>query len=163
MAEVLDVSAMLPNKFEPKRKNRFLLAVEGIDAFLVKTAARPSMTTEEIEIPFINSRRYVAGNTKFEAMNVVLLDAIAPSGAQQIMEWCRLNFEVISGRSGYTDYYKRDIQLKLLDPVGTVVELWDIKGAFLTSVNFGDLDYGSGGEVSEIALTIRYDAAVLQY
>ena len=32
-------------------------------------------------------------------------------------------------------------ELKMLDPVGTVVELWDIKGAFLQSANFGDLSY----------------------
>lgn len=162
MAEVLDVSAMLPNKFEPKKKNRFLLCVEGIDAFLVKTASQPSMTTEEVEIPFMNSRRYVAGLSKFEVMNVTLMDAIAPSGSQQVMEWIRLCYECVSGRSGYSDFMKRDIQLKLVDPLGTVISLWDIKGAFLTSVNFGDLDYGSG-EVNEIALVIRYDQAVLQF
>lgn len=163
MAEVLDISSMLPNKFEPNRKNRFILAIEGIDAFIVMTAARPTFSTNEIEIPFMNSRRYVAGVTKFETMAVTLSDPIAPSGAQQIMEWLRLHFESVSGRSGYADFYKRDIQLKMIDPVGTVCQLWDIKGAFITSANFGDLDYKSEGEVSEIQLTLRYDQAVLQF
>lgn len=163
MAEVLSVSAMLPNKFEPKRKNRFLLGIEGIDAFIVMTAARPTFTTNEVEIPFMNSRRYVAGVTKFETMSLTLSDPIAPSGAQQIMEWLRLHFESVSGRSGYADFYKRDIQLKMIDPIGTVTELWDIKGAFITSANFGDLDYKSEGEVSEIQLNIRFDQAILQY
>ena len=36
MAETLNVADMLPNKFEPKRKNRFVLAIEGIDSFLIK-------------------------------------------------------------------------------------------------------------------------------
>lgn len=163
MAEVLDVSALIPNKFEPKRKNRWLLAIEGIDAFLCKTAARPSMTTEEVEIPFINSRRYLAGNTKFETMNVVLYDAIAPSGAQQVIEWLRLHFESVSGRAGYADFYKRNIQLKMLDPTGTVVELWDITGAFIMTANFGDLDYSGDAAPMEIALTLRYDNCVLQF
>jgi hypothetical protein len=57
MAETLSVSDMLPNKFEPKRTNRWVLQLEGIDAFLIKTAKRPSMTIEEITIPFINSKR----------------------------------------------------------------------------------------------------------
>ncbi len=162
MAETLDVTSMIPNKFEPKRKNRWVLMIEGIDAYIIKTAARPQVTTEEVEIPFINSRRYLAGKTTFNAMNVTLHDPIAPSGAQQVMEWIRLHFESVSGRSGYADFYKRDIQLKMLDPVGTVVELWDIKGAFITDANFNEVTYEDGAPV-EIALTLRYDNCVLQY
>jgi hypothetical protein len=153
---------MIPNKFEPKRKNRWVLMIEGIDAYIIKTAARPQVTTEEVPIPFINSTRYLAGKTTFNAMNVTLHDPIAPSGAQQVMEWIRLHFESVSGRSGYADFYKRDIQLKMLDPVGTVIELWDIKGAFITDANFNEVTYEDGNPV-EIALTLRYDNCVLQY
>ena len=40
---------MLPNKFEPKRKNRWVLMVEGIDAYIVKTAKRElAAVTEEL-------------------------------------------------------------------------------------------------------------------
>ena len=162
MAETLPVTDMLPNKFEPKRKFRWVFAVEGLDAFLMKTAARPNVTIEETEISYINSTRYLAGKAKFEAITVTLHDPIAPSGAQQVMEWVRTHFESVSGRAGYADFYKRDCQLKLLDPVGTVVELWDIKGAFLTNATFGDLDYG-GSDPAEISLTLRFDNCVLQY
>jgi hypothetical protein len=162
MAETLSVAEMIPNKFEPKRKNRWIFAIEGIDAFLIKTAARPSYTTNETAIPFINSTRYLAGKTTFDTMSVTLHDPIAPSGAQQVMEWVRTHFESVSGRAGYADFYKRDCQLKLLDPVGTVVELWDIKGAFLTTASFGDLSY-DGDEPQEISMTLRYDNCVLQY
>lgn len=162
MAETLDVTSMLPNKFEPKRKNRWVLMIEGIDAYIMKTASRPTVTTEEVEVPFINSRRYLAGLTKFNTLAVTLNDPIAPSGAQQVMEWIRLHMETVSGRAGYADFYKRDIQLKLLDPVGTVVELWDIKGALITEANFGELTY-EDGTLAEISLTLRFDNAVLQF
>jgi hypothetical protein len=163
MAETIDVTGMLPNKFEPKRKNRWVLMIEGVDAYLMKSTARPTYTTEEIEMPFINSRRYLAGVTKFNELPCVLFDPIAPSGAQQVMEWLRLHFESVSGRSGYADFYKRDVQLKLLDPVGTVIELWDLKGVWIKESNFGELDYTSNGEAQEISLTLRYDNAVLQF
>ena len=162
MAETLSVTDMLPNKFEPKRKFRWVFQIEGIDAFLMKTAARPSYETAEVEVGFINATRYLAGKTKFGTLDVTLHDAIAPSGAQQVMEWIRLHYESVSARSGYADFYKRDCQLKMLDPVGTVVELWDLKGCFITSANFNDLDYNSD-DMSEISLTMRYDNAVLQY
>lgn len=163
MAETLSVTDMLPNKFEPKRKFRWVFAIEGIDSFLIKTAARPQLSTEEIPMPFINSTRYLAGRTQFGELSLTLYDAIAPSGAQQVMEWVRTHFESVSGRAGYADFYKRDIQLKMLDPVGTVVELWDIKGAFIKTANFGDgLDFSSNDAV-EISLSLRYDNCVLQY
>ncbi len=162
MAETLSVTDMLPNKFEPKRKFRWVFAIEGIDAFLMKTAARPSVTIGETEIQYINSRRYLAGKSSFEAITVTLHDPIAPSGAQQVMEWVRTHSETVSGRAGYADFYKRDCQIKMLDPVGTVVELWDMKGCFLTNANFNDLSYEDEAPV-EISLTIRFDNCVLQY
>lgn len=162
MAETLSVTDMLPTKFEPLRKNRFVFAIEGIDAFLVKTAARPTMTFEEKEIPWINSRRYIAGVGKWDAISCTIYDPIAPSGAQQVMEWVRLCFESVSGRAGYADFYKRDIQIKMLDPVGTVVQLWDIKGAFCKSAKWSEIGY-DGDDLSEIQLDIRFDNCVLQY
>lgn len=162
MAQTLSVQEMLPAKFTPLMKRHFVFAIEGIDAFLIKTASRPEITTEEQTIHWINSTRYVAGKTTFGAMTCTLYDPIAPSGAQQVMEWVRLHFESVSGRSGYPDFYKRDCQLKLLDPVGTVVQLWDIKGAFLLSANFNELAY-EGSDMVEISLSIRYDNCVMQF
>ena len=60
MAETLQVSDMLPNKFEPKRKFRWVFAIEGLDSFLMKTAARPNITIAEQEVPFMNSTRSVS-------------------------------------------------------------------------------------------------------
>ena len=162
MAETLSVTDMLPSKFEPKRQFRWVLQIEGLDAFLMKTAARPSISQNPITIDYINTKRYLAGKAEFGTMEVTLYDPIAPSGAQQVMEWIRTHYESVSGRAGYADFYKRDIQLKLLDPIGTVVELWDVKGALIESVNYNSLDY-SNTEAMMINLTLRFDNCVLQY
>jgi hypothetical protein len=162
MAETLSVTDMLPNKFEPKRNYRWVLAIEGIDAFLVSTTKRPDVTIGSKKIDFINSYRNVAGKLEFGDISVTLHDPIAPSGAQQVMEWIRTHYESVSGRAGYADFYKRDCQLKMLDPIGTVIELWDIKGALLTSVGFGSLDYGSD-DIMMIELTMKVDNCVLQF
>jgi hypothetical protein len=162
MAQTLTVPEMLPAKFTPTFKRQFVFCIEGIDAFLIKTAARPEMKTEEQTISWINSTRYVAGKTTFEPITVTLYDPVAPSGAQQVMEWVRLHFESVSGRAGYPDFYKRDVQIKHTDGPGTVIQLWDIKGAFLTSAKFGELAY-EGSDMMELSITIRYDNAVMQY
>jgi len=164
MAETLSVADMLPNKFEPKRKNRFVLAIEGIDSFLVKDVNRPDFTMKSQKIDFINSYRKIGnGKGEWADLTVKLHDPIAPSGAQQTMEWVRTHYESVSGRAGYADFYKRDIQIKVLDPVGTVIELWDIKGAFLTSVGFDGLSYASDGDLLEISLGISFDNCIFQF
>jgi len=162
MATTLDVSEMLPSKFQPIAKRHFVFAIEGIDAFLVKTAARPQISTEEVAINWINTTRYIAGKTTFGELSVTLHDAIAPSGAQQVMEWIRLCYESVTGRGGYADFYKRDIQIKMLDPLGTVIQLWDIKGAWVKEANFNEISY-EGSDQTEISLTIRADNMVLQF
>ena len=162
MAETLSVSDMLPNKFEPKRAHRWVLAIEGIDAFLAQTVNRPTFNIKSTQIDYINSYRKIAGKMTFNDLTVKLHDPIAPSGAQQVMEWIRTHYESVSGRAGYADFYKRDIQLKLLDPIGTVVELWDVKGAVIVSANFQSLDYGQDGPMS-IDLTLTFDNCVLQF
>lgn len=161
-AEILDVTSMVPNKFEPKRKNRFIMMTEGVDAFIVKTSARPSFTSESIEVSWINATRYLSGKQKVGPISMTLHDPIAPSGAQQIMEWLRLHYEQVSGRAGYADFYKRDLQIKILDPIGTVIELWDLKGCLITETNFGELTYESA-DLAEISLTIQPDFAILQF
>lgn len=162
MAETLSVTEMIPNKFEPKRSNRWIFAIEGIDAFLIKKAARPNANISDKKIDWINSYRNVAGKLTWQDITVDLHDAISPSGSQQVMEWIRTHYESVSGRAGYADFYKRDCQLKLLDPVGTVIEQWDIKGAFITTANFGDLNYESD-ETLQISLTLKFDNCVMQF
>jgi hypothetical protein len=164
MAETLSVADMLPNKFEPKRKNRFVLAIEGIDSFLIQDVNRPDFTMNSKKIDFINSYRKIGnGKGEWADLSVTLHDPIAPSGAQQTMEWVRTHYESVSGRAGYADFYKRDIQIKVLDPVGTVIELWDIKGAFLKSVGFDKLSYTSDGDLVTISLSIAFDNCIFQF
>ena len=50
----------------------------------------------------------------------------------------------------------------MLDPIGTVVELWDIKGAFIQQANFQSLDY-TADEVMMIEMTLKFDNCVLQF
>jgi len=162
MAEVLEVGQLLANTYEPKRKFRWILEIDGVDAFTIKTAARPQATFEEVVVDYINAKRYLTGKMAWNPIAVTLHDPIAPSAAQKIIDWLRLNYEQLTGRMGYASVYKKDITLKMFGPQGSVVELWDIKGAWALDVNMGDLDYASSDN-AEISLSIRFDAAILQF
>ena len=78
------------------------------------------------------------------------------------MEWVRLSHESVTGRDGYSDFYKKDITFNMLGPVGDVVEEWTLKGAYVQSAAFGDISFAESDPV-EIALTLAYDYAILQF
>jgi hypothetical protein len=137
--------------------------IDGIPAYLVKTANRPTITFEEIVLEHINVKRYVKGKGAWETLEITLYDPIVPSGAQAVMEWVRLHHESVTGRDGYSDFYKKDITFNLLGPVGDKVEEWTLKGAMIQSANFNDLDFANGTDVADISLTLRYDYAILQF
>lgn len=160
MPEILSVNQMLANSYEPKRKFRWVLTMDGIDAFVLKTAARPQATFEETVVDYINTKRYLAGKMSWSPINITMHDPIAPSAAQKVMMWLRRNYDPVTGRAGYASFYKKDVTLKLLDPVGSVVEIWDLAGAWGQDVNWGDLDYATSDNV-EITFVLRFDNAVL--
>lgn len=163
MPEILEVSQLLPIAYEPKRQNKWVLEWDGIDAYTIKTFARPQMNLNEIVIDYINMKRYYTGKFEFQTASFTLVDPIAPSQAQKVMEWVRLAHENMTGRDGYKEFYTaKNFKLKLLDPPGAVVELWDFTSAFPTSVNFGSLDYSSA-EVATVEVTIRFDGVELMF
>ena len=136
--------------------------IEGIPAYLIRTANRPTVTFEEIELDHINVKRYVKGKGTWETLEVTLYDPIVPSGAQAVMEWVRLHKESVTGRDGYSDFYKKDVTFNVLGPVGDLVEEWTLKGAYIENANFGDLSFADSEPV-EISLTLKYDYAILQF
>lgn len=162
MAEILETQQMLAHTFEPKRKFRWIIQIDGLDAFTLKTAGRPQQTFEETVVDYVNTKRYLSGKGAWSPITITMHDPIAPSAAQKVMNWVRLNYESLTGRMGYATQYKKDISLKVLDPAGVVVELWDLTGCWVQDSNFGDLDYASSDNI-EITATLRFDNAVLQF
>jgi len=162
MAEVLEFNDMFYTNFEPKMKNRYIMEIDGIASYLIKTANRPSITFEPVVLDHINVKRKLKGKGEWQDIEITLFDPIVPSGAQQVMEWVRTSHESITGRDGYADFYKKDIDIYMLGPVGDKIENWKLKGAFINNAVFNDLDWASN-DPSEITLTLSYDYAILEY
>jgi len=162
VGELLEPQDIMFTNFEPKLKNRYIMNIDGINAFLIKTMARPSLESEEVALPHMNVTRYVKGRTQWQPLEITLYDPIVPSAAQQVIEWVRLHHESVTGRDGYSDFYKKNITFNLVGPVGDIVEEWELVGAYIQSANWGDMSFEDSTPV-EIALTLRYDYAVLKF
>ena len=160
-----DLLMKMPFPYEPKKKNRFILRFPselGINEWFVETTNRPKITIGSIDIPFLNTKRYVAGKYEWGTIGVTLRDPIGPSAAQAMMEWVRLHAESVTGRMGYAAGYKKDVELEMLDPTGVVIEKWSLIQCFLTDVDFGSLGY-SDDALANITITLRPDYCVLLY
>ena len=159
---ILDTNDLMFTAFEPKLQNRFIMLIDGIPSYLIKKTARPSITFNNITLDHINTKRKIKGKGTWNPISMDLYDPITPSGAQAVMEWVRLSHESVTGRDGYSDFYKKDINIQTLGPVGDVVEEWKLKGAYCQAANFGDMDWSSDAPAN-INLTIEMDYAILNY
>ena len=159
---VLDPNEIMFTAFEPKVQNRFIMYIDGIPSYMVKSATSPSFTDNIVKLDHINTYRKIRGKREWQNMTLSLYDPITPSGAQAVMEWARLSYESVTGRAGYSDFYKKDVTLNLLGPVGDIVGEWIIKGAFIQQSNFGQYNWSSDAAV-EVQLTLAMDYCVLNF
>jgi len=160
-----DLLQRMPLQFEPLRKNRWILRFPtdlGISEWMLSSAQRPRIKQDSVEIQFLNTSTWVAGRYIWESLSVTFRDPIGPSASQAIMEWVRLCSESVTGRQGYAAGYKRDIELEMLDPTGVVVQRWILKNAWLSDVNFGDLNY-TDDAIADITANIVMDYCVLAF
>jgi hypothetical protein len=159
---VLDPNEIMFTAFEPKVANRFIMYIDGIPSYLVKSVSSPSFTDGVIKLDHINTYRKIRGKREWQNMTLSLYDPITPSGAQAVMEWARLGYESVTGRAGYSDFYKKDVTLNALGPVGDIIGEWIIKGSFVVSSNFGQYNWSTEDAIN-VELQLAMDYCVLNF
>jgi hypothetical protein len=160
---------------QPKAKNRWRVIFTGLGgvsgsnasvpndlSLQVITAARPSLSYEEVQLDRYNSRVYVAGKHTFEPCALTVEDDITNRATNAIQTQLEMQQRLIGATGPWLNAaatafsYKFGMQLEMLDGNEAVTESWKYEGCFLQAVNWGDLDYATGEKVV-IDLTVRYD------
>ena len=160
---VLNPNEIFFTAFEPKQKNRFICFVDGFPAYIMKGVGAVTVSQGTVPLNHINVQRFVKGKTTWGTIQFTLFDPITPSGAQSVMEWVRLHHESVTGRDGYSDFYKKDLTINVLGPVGDIVSEWIIKGAFITSATFGDYNWDTVDTAQNISITVQPDYCILNF
>jgi len=137
--------------------------IDGIPSYTIKQVSAITYEQGEVILNHINVYRKVKGKTKWNDLTLTLFDPITPSGAQAVMEWVRLHHESVTGRDGYSDFYKKDLTFNVLGPVGDIVSEWVVKGAFIKGGNFGEYNWDTENTAVNISLTIGMDYCVLNF
>ena len=177
--------------FEPKLKNRFVLYldVQGIyiPTYLVKSATKPGFTYDNIELQYINSKTNFKGKMTWDPIEIVLYDPVAahrfsPRAANNpfvdslssseevsndssvlIYEWImNTHSNYVEGKEYALETYKKTLILETLMPRTNIQsERWEIHGAYVSAVKWGELDL-SDDSLSTCSVTIMYDYALIK-
>jgi len=157
----------------PKLKFRFRLSFinfgvsQGQVVELTKQVAdtkRPSVKFDPVTVDIYNSKVYFQGKPSWEEVTVNLRDDATGAVSKLVGEQIQKQFdfqEQASAASGID--YKFQLQMDILDggngaATPNVLESWALYGCFLSSVDYGEMNYNSNDPML-IALSIRYDNA----
>ena len=160
---VLDPNEIFYTAFEPKQANRFILYMDGMPSYIIKAVSAVTLNQGVVTLNHINVERKVKGKSVWQNVTLTLFDPITPSGAQATMEWVRLHHESVTGRDGYSDFYKKDLTINVLGPVGDIVSEWILKGAFITNTNFGEYNWDTVDTAINLTIEVSIDYAVLNF
>ena len=137
--------------------------MEGMPSYILKGVSAVTLNQGIVTLNHINVERKVKGKSTWQDVTFTLFDPITPSGAQAVMEWVRLSHESVTGRDGYSDFYKKELKINVLGPVGDIVSEWILKGAFITNTNFGEYNWDTVDTAVNISVTVAIDYAVLNF
>ena len=160
---VINPNEIFYTAFEPKQANRFILYMDGMPSYIIKAVSAVTLNQGVVTLNHINVERKVKGKSVWQNVTLTLFDPITPSGAQATMEWVRLHHESVTGRDGYSDFYKKDLTINVLGPVGDIVSEWILKGAFITSTNFGEYNWDTVDTAINLTIEVSIDYAVLNF
>lgn len=131
----------------------------------VMNIKRPTVTFADIVIEVYNSKVKLAGKPEWQDITVTLRDDAGGNVAKLVGEQIQKQFDFMEQATAASGIdYKFQLNYEILDGGNganqpNVLETWEIYGAYISSVDYGDFDYTSN-EPATIALTIKYDNAL---
>ncbi len=166
-------SASTQGLLMPKMKYRFRAIFEnfGVSSEKVELTKqvsdinRPNLNFNPFTIDVYNSKVNLIGKPSWEPVTVNLRDDAGGNVSKLVGEQIQKQFdfaEQASASSGID--YKFVLKFEMLDGGNganqpNVLETWELYGAFVSQVNYGEMNYGSN-EPAMISLTVTYDNAV---
>lgn len=168
-----DQSASTQGLLMPKLKFRFRASFEnfGVNKDTVELTknvvniSRPNVSFGDVVLDAYNSKVKLIGKPEWQDISVTLRDDAQGNVARLIGEQMQKQFDFMEQASAASGIdYKFILRYESLDGGNgafepTVLETWEIYGAFISAVNYGDMDYGSN-DAATIQLTVKFDNAL---
>lgn len=168
-----DQSAQNQGLLMPKLKYRFRVIFENFGETALRTeltkqvvsAARPEVSFDEVTLDVYNSKIKLAGKPSWSDISIVIRDDALGTVSRMVGEQLQRQFDFFEQSSAQAGIvYKFTTKIEMLDggngaDTPTPIEVWELYGCYLQSVNYNELNYSDSGAV-EINMTLRYDNAL---
>lgn len=166
-------SATSQGMLMPKLKYRFRASFEnfGISADRVELTKqvmdikRPSVNFNPITIDVYNSKVYLQGKPEWQETTINFRDDAGGNVSRLIAEQIQKQFDFLEQASAVSGAnYKFVMRFQVLDGGNgvaqpNVLEEWQMYGCFISSVDYGDLNYGTN-DPATIAMNVKFDNAI---
>lgn len=166
-------SASTQGLLMPKLKYRFRAIFENFGVSTdrveltkqVESISRPNLNMNPFTIDVYNSKVNLIGKPTWEAVSVTLRDDAGGNVSKLVGEQIQKQFDFAEQSSAASGIdYKFVLKFEMLDGgnganTPNILETWELYGALLGTVNYGEMSYGENGPAT-IALSIMYDNAI---
>lgn len=157
---------------DPKRAYRWLLMNGPIPAWICKNVDKPQWKISSKGHKYINFTFNYPGNLEWQPIKLTLVDPVSPDAVNTMMKILESsgykvpkdgdtsnNITTISKSSAIRAL--GNIKIRQIDAAGNMVEEWELVNGWVSSANFGKLDYDSE-DLTQIELELTYDFAILR-
>jgi hypothetical protein len=166
-------SASTQGLLMPKLKYRFRAVFENFGVSTdrveltkqVESISRPNLNMNPFAIDVYNSKINLIGKPTWEPVSVTLRDDAGGNVSKLVGEQIQKQFDFAEQSSAAAGIdYKFVLRFEMLDGgngvhTPNVLETWELYGALLGTINYGDMAYGENAPAT-IVLSITYDNAV---
>lgn len=166
-------SASTQGLLMPKLKYRFRAIFENFGVSTdrveltkqVDSISRPNLNMNPFTIDVYNSKVNLVGKPSWEAVTVTLRDDAGGNVSKLVGEQIQKQFDFAEQSSAASGIdYKFILKFEMLDGGNgvnqpNILETWELYGALLSTVNYGDMAYGENAPAT-IQLSIMYDNAI---
>jgi hypothetical protein len=166
-------SASTQGLLMPKLKYRFRAVFENFGVSTdrveltkqVESISRPNLNMNPFTIDVYNSKVNLVGKPSWEAVTVTLRDDAGGNVSKLVGEQIQKQFDFAEQSSAASGIdYKFVLKFEMLDGGNgvnqpNVLETWELYGALLSTVNYGDMSYGESAPAT-IQLSVMYDNAI---
>ena len=155
------------NAVDPKRSYRWILALNEIPTYVIKTSGKPQFTIESVQHQFVAHTFYYPGRIQWQELQVTLVDPVFPDASAIVVKTLQASGYALPGtmNDAKRSFSKKDAvaalgqpSIQQIDALGNPIEKWTLFNPWLSAVNFGELSYETDAMVN-VQLTFRYDWA----
>lgn len=171
-----------PKSYQPIRTNNFRFLVSGLDNLLrvagdennlddyinngqevidfsVVSFTVPDFQQSPIDINRGNSTVHYAGKASFNSGTLVINDFAGADGKSVLRAWQALSYNVVDDTIPSSDVYKKDAVVLEYLPDNTLVNYWELKGCWVSSIQESGWD-NNNADKKTLTGTIIYDRAI---